>query len=246
MVNQSKVSLVQCQAGIGGNWTEVTVGTTTAKILMELYRLLFAAFGPQGWWPAETVVEMMVGAILTQNTSWNNVEKAIRNLNNEGILSVKGLGLMSLSALAETIRPAGYYNLKAKRLKNLLNLIENKYSGDIDTLFSLDTENLRKELLSVKGIGMETADSIILYGAERPLFVVDTYTHRILTRHTLIEGEAHYSDMQSFFMDNLPHDVELFKEFHALLVRTGKVFCKKNPLCDACPLEHFNRYFKTA
>ena len=212
--------------------------TATSQTLKEIYNLLFSAFGPQNWWPAETDLEMMVGAILTQNTSWNNVEKAIQNLKEKDLLSVRGLREIPVSLLAGYIRPAGYYNLKAKRLKNLIKFIEDRYNGDINKLFSLDTDTIRKGLLSVKGIGMETADSIILYGAGRPLFVVDTYTHRILTRHGLIEEGAGYDDLQVFFMDNLPNDAELFKEFHALIVKTGKDCCRRKPLCSNCPLEN--------
>jgi len=206
---------------------------------MEIYNLLLSSFGPQNWWPAETELEMMVGAILTQNTNWNNVEKAILNLKEKSLLSIQKLSRIPASLLAEYIRPAGYYNLKAKRLKNLIHCIVDKYNGDIKTLFSLDTEAIREELLMVKGIGLETADSIVLYGAERPIFVVDTYTHRILTRHGLIEKEARYDDVQSFFMDNLSHDVELYKEFHALIVKTGKNFCRRKPRCSECPLDSF-------
>jgi len=215
--------------------------TATGKSLMEIYNLLLSSFGPQNWWPAETELEMMVGAVLTQNTSWNNVEKAILNLKEKSLLSIQNLSQIPSSLLAEYIRPSGYYNLKAKRLKNLINCIVNKYNGDITTLFSLDTETIREELLMVKGIGLETADSIVLYGAERPLFVVDTYTHRIVTRHGLIEEEAGYNDLQSFFMDNLSHDVDLFKEFHALIVKTGKDFCRKKPRCSECPLDRLHK-----
>ncbi len=215
--------------------------TATGKSLMEIYNLLLSSFGPQNWWPAETELEMMVGAVLTQNTSWNNVEKAILNLKEKSLLSIQNLSQIPSSLLAEYIRPSGYYNLKAKRLKNLINCIVNKYNGDITTLFSLDTETIREELLMVKGIGLETADSIVLYGAERPLFVVDTYTHRIVTRHGLIEEEAGYNDLQSFFMDNLSHDVDLFKEFHALIVKTGKDFCRKKPSCSECPLDRLHK-----
>jgi len=214
--------------------------TATGKSLMEMYNLLYSALGPQNWWPAETEFEMMVGAILTQNTNWNNVEKAILNLKEKALLSIRELSQIPESILAEYIRPAGYYNLKVKRLKNLIKFIENRYNGDINKLFNLDIEVIRKELLSVKGIGLETADSIVLYGAGRPLFVVDTYTHRILTRHGLIEEEAGYNDLQLFFMDNLPNDVELFKEFHALIVKTGKDFCRRKPLCSQCPLNNLN------
>jgi len=217
------------------------VATPTGAILMQIYNLLFTAFGPQNWWPAETDLEMMIGAILTQNTSWSNVEKAIQNLKEKDLVSEKGLRDIPAPILAEYIRPAGYYNLKVRRLKNLISLIHDKHDGDLNSLFSLDTETIRKELLSVKGIGLETADSMILYGAGRALFVVDTYTHRILSRHNLIEEEAGYFEVQMLFMDTLPHDVELFKEFHALLVKTGKDFCRRKPLCPDCPLEKVNR-----
>ncbi|MBW1716941.1 MAG: endonuclease III domain-containing protein [Deltaproteobacteria bacterium] len=208
---------------------------------MEIHDLLFTAFGSQNWWPAETDLEMMIGAILTQNTSWSNVEKAIQNLKEKDLVSIKGLSDTPAPILAEYIRPAGYYNLKVRRLKNLISLIHDKHNGDLNSLLSLDTETIRKELLSVKGIGLETADSMILYAAGRALFVVDTYTHRILSRHGLIEEEAGYFEVQMLFMDTLPHDVELFKEFHALLVKTGKDFCRRKPLCPDCPLEKVNR-----
>jgi endonuclease-3 related protein len=215
--------------------------TATGETLMTIYDLLFTAYGPQNWWPAESQFEMMIGAILTQNTSWKNVEKAIQNLKKRDLLSVEALSDIPAPTLAEYIRPAGYFNIKAKRLKNLIALIHEKYDGDLNRLFSGDTENIRMELLSVRGIGLETADSMLLYGAGRALFVVDTYTHRILSRHNLIGEEAAYYDLQTLFMDNLPHEVELFKEFHALIVKTGKDYCRKNPLCPDCPLEQVNR-----
>jgi endonuclease-3 related protein len=215
--------------------------TATGETLMTIYDLLFTAYGPQNWWPAESQFEMMIGAILTQNTSWKNVEKAIQNLKKRDLLSVEALSDIPAPTLAEYIRPAGYFNIKAKRLKNLIALIHEKYDGDLNRLFSGDTENIRMELLSVRGIGLETADSMLLYGAGRALFVVDTYTHRILSRHNLIGEEAGYYDLQTLFMDNLPHEVELFKEFHALIVKTGKDYCRKNPLCPDCPLEQVNR-----
>ncbi len=211
------------------------------QVLKDMFDILYETFGAQNWWPAETELEMMVGAILTQNTNWNNVEKAIENLRARDLLSVAGLRDIPISLLAEYIRPAGYYNMKARRLKNLLSLIEEEHSGDIDALFSLDADTLRSELLSVRGIGRETADSIVLYGAGKPLFVVDTYTYRILARHGIIQEEAGYDELQSVFMDNLPHDVELFKEFHALFVKTGKLYCKKKPLCTPCPLNTMSR-----
>jgi len=206
-----------------------------------MYGILYTALGAQNWWPAETELEMMVGAILTQNTNWGNVEKAIENLRNRDLLSVAGLSDIPISLLAEYIRPAGYFNRKAGRLKNLIGLIEAEHGGDINALLSLDAETLRAELLSVRGIGRETADSIVLYGAGKPLFVIDAYTYRILARHGIIQEEAGYDEIQSLFMDNLPHDVELFKEFHALLVRTGKLYCRKKPLCRPCPLNTMSR-----
>jgi len=209
-------------------------------MLLVIYDLLLSAFGHQNWWPAETETEMMVGAILTQNTNWSNVEKAIQNLKARDLLSVKGLNNTPAHLLSEYIKPAGYYNLKAKRLKNLITYINDGYNGDIDKLFSLDINSIREGLLSVNGVGLETADSIVLYGADLPLFVIDTYTYRILTRHGLVDEDAGYSDLQAIFMDNLPNEVELFKEFHALIVKTGKEFCRKKPLCSKCPLVNLN------
>ena len=211
--------------------------SSTGRILMEMFDLLLGHFGPQKWWPAETGLEMMVGAILTQNTSWKNVEKAINNLKDEGLISIKGLSYLPVDVLAEKIRPAGYFNIKAARLKNLINFITDKYEGEISNLLEEDTEVLRNGLLSVKGIGPETADSIVLYAAGRPLFVIDAYTYRVLTRHGMVDGEADYHEMQGLFMDHLPDDAALFNEFHALLVMTGKNYCRKKPLCSECPLE---------
>ena len=204
--------------------------------LMEMYKRLLSFFGPQNWWPADTPFEVVIGAILTQNTNWKNVEKAIENLKKEGFLSIPELYNISEQRLASLIRPAGYYNIKAKRLKNFISHVMENHNGDLEDLFSLDTESLRKELLSIKGIGPETADSILLYAAKRPVFVVDAYTYRILRRHELIWDDASYDELQELFMKDLPHDETLFNEFHALIVETGKRFCKKRPLCEDCPL----------
>jgi endonuclease-3 related protein len=227
--------------GVKGGDGDHAVAGRINQVLREMFDTLYAALGAQNWWPAETELEMMVGAILTQNTNWNNVEKAIENLRNRDLLSVAGLRDIPISLLAEHIRPAGYYNIKAGRLKNLIGLIETEHGGDINAFLSLDADTLRAELLSVRGIGRETADSIILYGAGKPLFVIDTYTYRILARHGIIQEEAGYDELQSLFMDNLPHDVELFKEFHALIVKTGKLYCRKRPLCPPCPLNTMSR-----
>lgn len=206
--------------------------------IQEIYTRLLSFFGPQNWWPGETPFEVMVGAVLTQNTSWTNVEKALQPLKNAGLLSFEALEAMPHEALAEKIRPCGYYNLKTTRLKNLLALIQSKYDGDLDFFLNEETQTLRHTLLSVKGIGPETADSILLYAANKPAFVVDTYTYRVTSRHGIIaEDEGDYHLIQEIFLNSLPLDVALFNEYHALLVQTGKNFCKKtNPKCSECPL----------
>ncbi|MFN3535563.1 MAG: endonuclease III domain-containing protein, partial [Desulfatiglandales bacterium] len=203
----------------------------------EVYRRLFDLFGPQHWWPAETPFEVVVGAILTQNTNWKNVERAIENLKREDLLDPHKLRRLSLSELAELIRPAGYYNIKAKRLKNLLVLLCDSFGGDLERVFSLETQTLRETLCAVKGIGPETADSIILYGAKRPIFVVDSYTHRVFSRHGLIPEESTYEEIQELFHQNLPWEERLFNEYHALIVRLSKSYCLKRPKCKGCPLE---------
>jgi endonuclease III related protein len=204
---------------------------------MKMFDLMLNHFGPQHWWPGEDALEMMVGAILTQNTSWSNVEKAIENLKKRGILNIKALHDISIPELAHEIRPAGYYNVKAIRLKNLINYIVERYNGDISTLLMENTDTLREGLLSIKGVGPETADSILLYAVERPVFVIDAYTHRILNRHGLADDQASYDNLQQLFMDSLPEDAGLFNEFHALVVRVGKEYCRRRPLCNICPLE---------
>jgi endonuclease III related protein len=209
----------------------------TGRELMEMFDLMLAHFGPQKWWPADTALEMIVGAVLTQNTSWKNVEKAVANLKVKGLLSVGGLHAMSPGGLAEELRPAGYFNVKAKRLKNLMSFIVERYDADLSVLFAEETGRLREGLLSVKGIGPETADSILLYAAHRPVFVVDAYTFRILFRHGMVDESAGYEELQSRFMDHLPEDPGLFNEFHALIVQTGKDYCRRAPRCKECPLE---------
>jgi endonuclease-3 related protein len=201
-----------------------------------MFHLLLSRFGPQDWWPGETALEMMIGAVLTQNTNWKNVEKALKHLKDQHLLSLNGIHSLSLAELAQKIRPAGYYNVKAKRLKNLIEFVFDRYDGDLHGLLREETGILREGLLSVKGIGPETADCILLYAAGRPIFVIDTYTHRILSRHSMIDDQATYDELQTLFMDHLPDDPDLFNEFHALIVRTGKDYCRKKPLCNDCPL----------
>lgn len=205
--------------------------------LTEIYQLLFDRFGPQHWWPGETAFEIITGAILTQNTSWANVEKAIANLKSGNLLTPEKLYHLSTSQLAELIRLAGYYNIKTKRLKSFLTWLFQNYDGRLENLELLDTDHLRIELLDIKGIGPETADSILLYAFGRPVFVVDAYTARVAVRHGLIEPDAEYEQLRDLFQSNLPPDVQLFNEFHALLVRLGKEFCRPKANCPGCPLE---------
>lgn len=207
----------------------------------KAYRLLYSHFGPQGWWPGETPFEVMVGAVLTQNTSWSNVTRAIDNLKQAGLLSFEALSLCSAEEIAPYIRSAGYYNLKAARLRNLLDLISGEYEGRLELFLEDDLSAARQKLLEVKGVGPETADSILLYACGHPVFVVDMYTHRVFSRHNMVMEEDDYQRIQQVFLDNLPRDAKLFNEFHALIVRVAVTCCKKtNPLCDQCPLQGLN------
>ena len=207
------------------------------KQLIEIYQLLFESFGPQHWWPGETRFEIITGAILAQNTNWANVEKAIANLKSAHLLTPEKLHNLDVSGLAELIRPAGYYNIKANRLKNFLSWLFCSYDGQLTNLENLSTDQLRGELLAISGIGCETADSILLYAFDRNIFVVDAYTARIATRHGLIEQGADYEQLRELFQSNLPQDTKLFNEYHALLVRVGKNWCKPKARCAGCPLE---------
>ena len=209
----------------------------TREILTRIYELLYDAFGPQNWWPGETSFEVVAGAILTQNTNWTNVEKAIANLKSADCLNPVGLRHIDLARLGELIRPAGYYNLKSRRLKNFVDWLFEGYEGDLENLRSVATDRLRTELLAIKGVGRETADSILLYALDRPVFVVDAYTARVAIRHGLIEPDTGYEQLRDVFESSLPHDIQLFNEYHALLVRTGKDFCKPKAKCPGCPLE---------
>ena len=212
-----------------------------SQILYEIYERLFAHFGPQNWWPADTPFEICVGAILTQNASWKNVKIAINNLKKKNLLDPFKLYEIPLETLSQIIKPSGFYNIKAKRLKNFVKFLIENYQGDLNILFSKGLEKAREELFSIKGLGKETVDSILLYAGNLPIFVVDAYTYRILHRHSLVPEEATYEEIQALFMENLPQDHQLFNEFHALLVACGKNFCKKKePLCETCPLKTIN------
>jgi endonuclease-3 related protein len=208
----------------------------TSDVLKEVYRRLLAVYGPQDWWPGESPFEVVVGAILVQNTNWKNVERAIANLRERDLLEPHALFDVPLEELAELIRPAGYYRIKARRLHNLLRLVVEDYQGDLDAMFAVGTPALREQLLAVNGVGPETADSILLYAGDLPIFVIDTYTHRVMARHGWIEPEIDYHGLQEFFETNLAEDVKLYNEYHALLVRVGHRHCRKTPKCDGCPL----------
>ena len=207
------------------------------KRLLKIYDRLFEHFGPQCWWPGETQLEICVGAILTQNTAWSNVEKAISNLKKEKYLKLNRLKVIKTKKLASLIKSSGYFNIKAERLKSFIDYFANHHKGIFKNLFKGELENIRHSLLSVKGIGPETADSILLYAGGIPIFVVDAYTKRIFSRLKLTAESATYDDVQSFFMKNLPKKTALYNEYHALIVMLGKHYCKPKPVCDPCPLK---------
>jgi endonuclease III related protein len=207
------------------------------NVLLDIYRRLSTALGPQHWWPGDTPFEIAVGAILTQNTNWGNVEKAIQNLKKQKALSAKVLHQMLVKELAKLIRPAGYFNVKAQRLKSFNDFFMKEYHGSMKKMKNRETHMLREKLLAVNGIGPETADSILLYALEKPVFVIDAYTKRVLSRHCILDEGKSYDEFQSLFHDSLEKKVQLFNEFHALFVQVGKTFCKRSkPLCDSCPL----------
>jgi endonuclease-3 related protein len=186
----------------------------------------------------------MVGAILTQNTNWANVEKAIHNLKRKGLLSPHALRAVSPPTLASLIKPTGYFNIKSKRLKNFIHFLFKEYQGNLKKMASEDTAPLRRKLLSINGIGPETADSILLYALDKPVFVVDAYTKRVLYRHNMIDRHADYVAVQELFMKHLKADVTVFNEYHALLVRLGKDYCKTTPTCEQCPLNNVSYSLK--
>ena len=205
---------------------------------MRVYDRLHAAFGPQRWWPADSALEMMVGAILTQNTAWVNVEKAMERLKTEGALRWPVLHEVALERLAEWIRPSGYFNLKARRLRALTTFIAEAYGGRLEAMLAESAGRLREGLLGVWGIGPETADSIILYAAGRPVFVVDAYTRRMMERHGWLQGGEPYDEVAARFSRPLPTEAALYNEFHALVVRLAKRHCfARNPDCEGCPLQ---------
>ncbi|MBI2354064.1 MAG: endonuclease III domain-containing protein [Deltaproteobacteria bacterium] len=208
----------------------------TAKTLTDIFERLLAHYGPLQWWPAETPFEVCVGAILTQNTAWSNVERAIANLKAADCLTPEGLRDIERGQLAAFIRPAGYFNVKSRRLKEFMEWLFARYDGSLERMFSGDWRLLRQELLAVHGIGPETCDSILLYAGAKPTFVVDAYTRRLFHRLGILPERTGYEETRTLFMENLPPDAVLFNEYHALIVEHCKQFCRKRPRCGGCPL----------
>ena len=233
-ISASRIALAPCPSpGERGVHSE----RSEESALLNIYNSLLAHYGPQHWWPGETPFEVMVGAILTQNTNWGNVEKAISNLKRSDSLSPEAINAMPETTLAELIKPSGYFNIKAKRLKSFIRYFVENYNGKTEEMRKRSSAQIRRELLSVSGIGPETADSILLYSLEMPVFVVDAYTKRIFSRHGFFPPDSDYHDVQRFFMDSLPEDVKLYNEYHALIVRLAKDRCvKKSGQCELCIL----------
>jgi endonuclease-3 related protein len=212
----------------------------TRKILLKVYQAMLKTHGYRHWWPGDTPFEIMVGAILTQNTAWKNVEKTIAGLKKEKLLSISGIRKVPLAKLAKVIRPSGYFNQKAKKLKGLVRHMDQEYSGSLKRMKQQPLPALREKLLEVWGIGPETADSILLYALEKPVFVVDTYTKRILLRHRWIPASAGYSHIQQLLTCRLPKEERLYNDYHAQLVAVGNRYCKRSQaLCEQCPLQPY-------
>ena len=213
---------------------------STRELLDRYYHRLLDHLGPQGWWPARTRLEVIVGAILVQNTGWENARQALARLRKAGLLSLHRLRAVSQSELEEHIRPAGFFRQKARTLTGFLGWLDGAYQGSLGRLFATPAAQLRPELLKLKGVGPETADAILLYAGSRPVFVADAYTRRVIVRHRLLPADADYASAQEFLHRHLPSDQALFNEFHALLVEVGKRYCKTHaPDCERCPLKEF-------
>ncbi len=214
-------------------------GKQAGKRLMEIYCKMYEHFGPRGWWPGETDFEICVGAILTQSVAWRNVERAINNLKEKGLCTLRGMYNSTLEELERCIVPTMYYRMKAKKLKCFVNHVVENY-GSLRPMFDKNLPELRNELLGIYGIGHETADSIILYAAEKPIFVVDAYTKRIFSRLGYFEENASYDLMQRYFMEHLPPDTRLYNEYHALIVAVGNNYCRiRQARCPECPIGEF-------
>lgn len=229
---------VKVRNGISQLAAPVEIGQPQS--LRGYYDALFAAHGPQHWWPGRTRFEIIVGAILTQNTSWKNVERAISNLRRAKLLSPSAIRNVSPVELAKALRPSGYYRQKSKTLRTFVEFLYDHHGGSLSRLFRTSTEVLRQQLLRLRGIGPETADSILLYAGKHAVFVVDAYTRRMFERHGLIVPTSTYEEIRTKFESALSGNQKIFNEFHALIVHTGKHFCRKtDPACSVCPLKSF-------
>lgn len=211
------------------------MATREGRRLLRLFERLLGHFGPQGWWPAETPWEVMVGAILTQNTAWTNVERAINNLKEADMLSIEAIDEASTGSLARLIRPSGYFNQKAARLKDLASYVVEAHGGRLDHLFDRPTDEVRTELLGLKGIGPETADAIMLYAGDHLTFVIDAYTLRFARRYPM-PFEPRYGPAREYFQAHLPRDLYVYQELHALLDELAKRYCRPRPTCKGCPV----------
>lgn len=215
-------------------------GAGRRETLLRYYATLLQHFGPRGWWPARTRLEVILGAVLTQNTTWGNAALALNRLRKAGRLNLSNLRKTTQAELEFLIRPAGFFRQKALTIKGLLNWLELAYHGSLSKLFRRAPVELRRELLELRGLGPETVDAILLYAGGHAFFVADAYTRRILARHGLVPSDADYSSVQDFLHQTLPADRGLFNEYHALLVEVGKRYCKRQvPHCEACPLQAF-------
>ncbi len=203
--------------------------------LLHIYQQLLTYYGPRGWWPAKTPFEVVIGAILTQNTNWNNVEMAIANLRKADALTIDVILSIELESLEQLIRPSGFFRQKAKRLQLFCHYLQEFHQGRLEHLFDQELNSVREELLRLKGIGPETADSILLYAGQHLSFVVDAYTNRLFGRLGVLSGKENYAAVRDFFMSRLPQDIQLYNEYHALIVIHCKDFCRKKPLCSNCP-----------
>ncbi|OEU70024.1 MAG: endonuclease [Desulfuromonadales bacterium C00003093] len=210
--------------------------------LMQIYRQLLEHYGHRHWWPAETPFEVAIGAILTQNTNWANVEKAIINLRRAEALEVESILTLDKESLEQLIRPSGFFRQKAERLQLFCQHLRQFHQDRLELLLQQPLTIARRELLALKGIGPETADSILLYAGQRPSFVVDAYTGRLFKRLGHLEGAEKYAQIRDFFMARLPQEVPLYNEYHALIVIHGKECCRKRPICNNCPLQSRCRY----
>jgi len=207
-----------------------------AQALSVIYNKLNSHFGDLHWWPAETDFEVIVGAILTQNTAWQNVERAIENLKTVHLLEPQLLYEVDCRILEELIRPSGYFRIKTSRIKNFLCFLYDHYTWNLGKMFQENLWQLREKMLGITGIGKETADSILLYAGRKPVFVIDAYTKRIFHRHGMVASNTSYDELQKFFMSRLPEEVPLYNQYHALIVTTGKKYCRAVPHCEECPL----------